>query len=185
MASPLTARMAQAMLDGNARVLLVRIDHPSGTGYFCDNVVPVEWDGHVWAAAGILGNVSPIKQSSEIAAQDIVFTLSGVDDDVIAQLDEDVHNRSGKAWLACLDEANNVIADPYLLVDSELDTQSFEVADDGTVTISITAHAGFYVLNSAVLEAWTPENQRLPFPGDTGLDKIPSLVNQDLPWTPT
>lgn len=185
MSRPVTERMAQAMLAGNPRVAFCQINHPSGTGYFHTGIGPIDWNGHTWSGSGSLGAITPVKHSSEIATQDIVFTVSGVDADLIAKLDDDIHNRAAYAWLACLDYNGKVIPDPYQLVDAELDTQMFEIADDGTATISITAHTGFYILDYAVEEAWTPENQHLKFPGDTGFDMIPSLVNKDLPWTPT
>jgi len=182
---PVTERMAQALKQGAPRVLFVEVDHPSGTGYFCSNVGSLNWNGHTWVGVGPLGSVTPVKQSSQIEAQDITFALSGVDADILAKLADDVHNRAGLVWLGCLDDNGNIVADPVQLVDSELDTQSFVLADDGTATINIVAHTGFYILDRAVEEAWTPENQHWKFPGDTGLDMIPALVNQNLQWTPT
>ena len=177
--------MGDAMVAGYPRGLLVKIDHPSGIGYFTTSVGKKTWDGQTWTGTGVLGTVTPIKQDSSISVQDIAFRMSGVDPDTVAKLSDDVHNRQAQAWLCCFDEAGNVVADPYQLLDCELDTQTLNIADDGTATIEITAHAGFYALDRAVEEAWTPENQHLNFPGDTGLDMIPSLVKQDLQWTPT
>jgi len=172
------------MKAGRPRGLLVSIEHPSGTGYFFTGIGTRTWNGQKWVGAGQLGNVAPIQQASDISVQDLSFTLSGIDSDILAQLNDDVRNRSGKVWLACFDQYDNVVADPYPLVSAELDYQTLEIADDGTSTITITGHSGMYVLDRAVDEAWTPENQKLLHPDDAGLDMIPSLVNQDLQWTP-
>ena len=185
MTRPLTEAMAQALAAGYARGLFVSIDHPSGTGYFCTGLRSRQWGGHTWNAVGLLGSVTPIKQSSDIAIQDIEFVLSGVDSAIVAQIGDNVRNRVGTIWLACFGPDDAVIADPYQLQSSELDYQTFEIAADGTATITITAHAGFYTLDRALEGAWTPENQRLAFPTDTGLDLIPSLQHQDLQWTPS
>lgn len=171
-------------MNGRPRVVFVKIEHPSGTGYFCSGLGSRSWDGHTWSGVGNLGTISPVKHSSEIAIQDIAFTISGVDAALIAKLADDVRNRAGLAWLACLDEVDQVVRDPYQLVDSELDYQVFETKDDGTATITIIAHSGFYTLDRGVEEAWTPENQKLTYPLDTGMDMIPSLQKQDLLWTP-
>lgn len=181
----LTADMAAALQDGSPRGLFVAIDHPDGTGYFWTGVGSREWNGHTWQGAGKFGSITPIKHSSEIAIQDITFSISGIAQDVVDGLNDDVRNRIGKVWLACFRWDDSVVSDPYKLVDSELDYQVYEAADDGTTTVSITAHSGFYTLDRGVEEAWTPENQKLIDPNDTGMDYIPGLQNQDLPWTPT
>lgn len=182
--SILTAAMAHALANGSPRGLFVAIEHPDGTGYFCTGIGSRSWDGRTWNGTGTLGSITPVKASSEIAIEDITFRLSGVSADVIADLDDNVRNLSGVVWLACFDDYDQVIADPYKLVDAELDYQSFNVDEDGTATVEITAHAGFYTLARAVEEAWTPENQKLRYPTDTGMDMIPSLQKQDLQWKP-
>jgi hypothetical protein len=185
MARLLTSRMADALQDGSPRLLFVAVEHPDGIGYFCSGIRSIVWNGHTWAGSGRQGTVSPIKQSSEIAIQDIVFTMSGIDPAIAAGLNDDVRNLSGQAWLGCLAWDDTVIPDPYLLVDSELDFQTFTIDTDGTCTIAITAHAGLYTLARGVQEAWTPENQKLQYPDDIGMDMIPGLQNQDLNWGPS
>lgn len=185
MTRPLSDAMARAMKEGAPRALFAQIDHPSGTGYFFSGVGSRSWNGQTWKGTGTLGTVAPIQKSTDISVQDVTFTLSGVDADNLATLTEDVRNRLASVWLACFDKYDNVVVDPYKLVDAELDYQTLDISDDATATISITAHSGMYVLDRAVDEAWTPENQKLKHPDDAGLDMIPTLVNQDLRWTPT
>jgi hypothetical protein len=183
---PLTPAMAKAMRQGRPRGLLVAIEHPDGTGRFCTTIGSREWGGYTWRGAGPLGSVSPIKHSSEIAIQDITFRLSGIDTAIVEGLSDDVRNRNGSAWLVCFDDADQVIPDPYQIIDSQLDFQRYESdPSGGTTSIEVVAHAGFYTLDRGVEEAWTPENQKLTYPTDTGLDMIPGLQHQDLQWTPS
>lgn len=185
MSGILTESMARALAGGKPRVILVAIQHPSGAAYFHTGLGPLLWNGNKWTGAGKLGTLSPVQQTSDISVQDITFQLSGVDADIVAQLDDDVRNLNGSAWLACLGDDGKVIANPYQIVDAELDYQTFQIQDDGTATISIIAHAGFYTLDRGVDEAWTPQNQKLTYPTDAGLDMIPGLQNQSLLWTPS
>ncbi len=180
-----TEDMAQALRDGKPRGLFIAIEHPDGTGYFWTGVGSREWDGHTWNGAGTLGSITPIKHSSEIAIQEIEFKVSGIDATLVSQLNDEVRNLNGSVWLACFGEDDSIIDDPYQLIDSELDYQVFDITPDGIATITIIARSGFYTLDRGVEEAWTPENQELSFPTDTGLDMIPSLQNQDLQWTPS
>jgi hypothetical protein len=181
----LTPQMAVALQDGNPRGLFVAIQHPSGTGYFCTGVGTRQWNGHTWSGTGKFGGITPIKHTSEIAVQDIVFSLSGIDASVVAGLNDNVQNLNGSVWLFCLGSDEAIVRDPYQLIDSVLDYQTFTIGTDGTATIAITAHSGFYTLARGIEEAWTSENQKQTFPTDTGLDMISGLQNQNLLWTPT
>lgn len=185
MSPPLTSRMADALRRRLPLALLAEIEHPDGTARFWTGIGPLNWNGAVWTGAGALGNISPIQHTSDIAIQEINFTLVGVDPSVVATLNDNVRNLSGKAWLACIDESGNVVRDPFQVIDSQLDYQSLSAADDGTVSISITARSGFYTLDRALDEVWSSQDQKLQFPDDTGLDMISSLQNQNLQWTPT
>lgn len=185
MTAPLTERMASALAAGRPLGLLCEIEHPDGTGRFWTGIGTLAYGGYNWAGIGTLGAVTPVRQTSDIAIQDIQFTLSGVDPDILADLNEDVRNLTGSLWLACFGDKGEVIADPYQLVDALLDYQTLHVGDDGSATISITARTGFYTLDRGIDEAWTPESQKLDYPTDVGLDMIPGLQNQDVRWTPT
>jgi hypothetical protein len=185
MAPPLTARMAAALRKRRPLALLAEIGHPSGIARFWTGIGKLSWNGYTWTGTGVLGTVTPIKHTSDLVIQEINFSLGGVDPTVVATLDDNVRNLSGKVWLACLAPGNSVVRDPYQIVDAVLDYQSFTASEDGNVGISITARTGFYTLERALDEAWTTEEQKLTYPGDSGLDLIPGLQNQDLQWTPT
>ena len=184
MAPPLTFRMAQALRRRAPLALLAEIEHPDGIGRFWSGVGTLAWNGVDWTGAGVLGAVQPIKQTTDLVIQEINFVLSGIRADVVAGLNDNVRNRAGRVWLACLE--NGAIVDaPYQIVDAELDYQSLSAADDGTVTIAITARTGFYTLERALDETHTTEEQKIEFPDDSGLDLISGLQNRDIQWTPT
>ncbi|QUS39562.1 hypothetical protein RPMA_12480 [Tardiphaga alba] len=185
MAPPITMRMAQALRERKPLALLAEIEHPDGTARFWSGIGPLQWNGYRWTGAGVLGSITPIKQTSALQIQELQFNLSGVDPDVASRLNDDVRNLGARAWLACLGKGNTVEKDPYQIVDAVLDYQSLSAAEDGTVTISITARTGFYTLERALDDAWTTEEQKLTYPTDSGLDMIPALQNQDIQWTPT
>lgn len=181
----LTARMAQALKAGAPRVILAELDHPDGTFRCWTGIGQLRWNEQNWTGIGILGQINPVKASSELAIQEVVFSLSGVEPESLALLGGAVRNREGIVYLACLDERGAVIPDPWQIMAALLDYQTFSSQEDGTCVISIVARSGFYTLERAIDEAWTPENQYLTYPDDTGLDQQPLLQNQQVNWTRT
>ncbi len=184
MAAPMTYAMAAAIRSRAPLLLLAAIEHPSGTAYLWSGIGTLVWNGQSYAGVGRLGSITPIKHTTEIAIQEIEFSLAGADPAVVATLGDDVRNLSGRAWLAALDGYGNVVADPILIVDSELDYQSHKIAEDGSATVVITARSGFYTLERALDDRWSAEDQRSRFANDSGMDKISSLQNQELEWGP-
>lgn len=185
MARLMSWRMASAMQNGAAQVLLAQIEHPDGTVRFWSGLGTLSWNGYSWVGTGTLGTVRPVKRTIELSIQEIQFVLSGVDVDTVATLSDDVRNLAGEVWLACLDDGGQVVPDPLQLVEAQLDYQTHQVAEDGTATIVITARTGFYTLQRALNDRWSIEDQKLRYPADTGLDLIPQLQNQDVQWTPS
>lgn len=186
MSRPMTAAMAKALKGGAPRALIVEIEHPDGIGRFWSSIGTLAWNGETWAGTGVMGSVSPVTQTSDLSIQEMSFALSGVDPEVVSQLSDTVRNLSGRAWLACLNDRGGVVRNPYELIDAVLDYQTFEVADDGSgAQIKIIARSGFYTLERAIDECWSPEDQKVRYPGDTGLDMLPLLEKQDVLWTPS
>jgi hypothetical protein len=177
---PLTMRMALALKAGAPRVVFAEIGHPSGTGRFWTGIGSKTWNGEAWSGSGQMGGVAPVKATSELAIQEIVFWMAGVDQDVVNRLNGSVRNYTATAWLACLDNQDNVVADPYQLLTAVLDYQQFKAQDDGTFIVNVIARTGFVSLERAIEEAWTPENQHALYPGDTGLDLVPTLQNKEI-----
>jgi hypothetical protein len=183
MSRPITLRMAEALKAGAPRVVFAAVDHPSGMGRFWTGIGSKSWDGQTWTGSGRMGGVAPIRATSELAIQEVVFWMAGVDPEVAARLNGEVRNLTGDVWLACLDDRDEVIADPYPLLNAVLDYQTFDASDDLSVVVKVIARSGFVSLERAIDEAWTPENQHLRFAGDTGLDLIPSLQNKEILFT--
>lgn len=178
----MTWRMAEALRDGQPLCLLAEIDHPGGMFRCWTGIGTLSYNGHDWTGAGLLGQIAPVRAVTDLAIQEVRFTMSGVDPDMIQRLETSVRNRTARAWLAALDDEERIVADPYEILDCEMDTQEFRAEENGTVTITIIARSGFYSLERAVDEVWSDQDQQRRFTGDTGLGDLASLQNQDVIW---
>lgn len=185
MTRPLTQAMADALRDGRPLALLAEINHPSGVARFWTGVGDIVYNGFTFTGAGRFGTVAPVMRTSDLAIQEVVFSLSGVLPEEAAELETDVRNEIATVWLACIGEHGEIVASPYQLLSALLDFQSLSVGEEGEAILSITGRTGFYTLERAIEESWTAEDQKQIYPTDTGFDMVASLQNQDVQWTPT
>ena len=183
MARMMTHRMAQALKARAPLAQLAWIDHPSGEIRLWTGIGDLEYAGHTWTGAGVLGSVGPISYSRELSVQDVTLSLRGLKAEDTVRLSSDVRGRRAQTWLACLDDGQ-VVPDPMQTLDLVCDYQSYQISDDGQATVSIIAHTAFYTLQRAVNEVWSDQDQQLHFPGDTGMALIPELQTKELQWTP-
>lgn len=61
----------------------------------------ISWDGKTWLPAGSLLGMSPVRESQEVKANGVVFTLSGLDSsNVSLAYGQNWQGRPIRAWLA-------------------------------------------------------------------------------------
>lgn len=188
MSELISAGMQQALRDRRPLILLAEIDHPAGMARVHTGIGTIRFDGEDWYGVGIFGSVGPVTVSTETVIQEVTLDLSGVEpvEENLQFLNANVRTREARVWLAALNEAGQIIREPFDLMQAQLDYQTQEADDEsGEVTISIVARSGFYTLERALDEAWTSESQRRLYPDDTGLDLITSLQNKEILWTRT
>lgn len=141
-----------------------------------DNRIP-------WKGIGVLGTVAPIQSTSDLSIQEITFGISGIDSSALKLLENNVRNREGTVWLACLDDRGLIVPTPYQLLNATLDYQVFAVDPDGKALVQIIARSGFYTLTRALNDVWSNEDHQKDFPDDTGLGLVHTLENQQVRWT--
>lgn len=180
-----TPEMAEAIRSGRPKVPMIQVDHPSGMFRAWAGIGTLDYNGYPWTGAGNLISVAPVKATTDLQIQELKFTLSGVSQEMLALLEENVRNRIGTAWLACTDTRGQIIRSPWEMAECELDYQEFDADDDGTCKVSVIGRAGLYTLDRPLDEVMSPENQKLTYPDDTGFDLLPALQNKKTAWTLT
>lgn len=182
----LTSRMQEAVTSGWQLALLAAVDHPSGFFYAWTGVGLLEWDGHTWIGVGVLGGAGPVKRTSELQIQEIQLRLTGIPPEQARWLSSVVRGREAQLWLAAISPTDGqVVRDPYPLVLSLMDYQTYQIDESSAPQLSIVGQTGFYTLDRALDEVWSTEAQRGRDPTDTGLDQMAVLANQTVNWTRT
>ena len=131
---------------------------------------------------GWLGQIQSVPACTDVIAQNVTLTLSGIPTELITDAINAVRQNSlATLWLAVLDTNNNVIADPVQVFAGSLDVPTlFEGAE--TSTISITAENPLIDLNRAPERKFTDIDQQVDFPGDTGFFNVQLLQDYNWVW---
>jgi hypothetical protein len=164
--------------------VLVRVDHPDGVVRLWSGVGLLDYDGHEWTGAGILGSVQASRKSVELRIDEVTLSLSGIDPQALGEISDEIRNREADVWLAALTPRLRVRA--VMLIDNiSLDHMTDSLSEDGTATLQVVGEAGFWQLQRVTDEVWSDANQQLKFPGDTGLGFIATMRNKQTNWTRT
>jgi hypothetical protein len=177
--SGMFAQIAAAKLNP---VVFCYAEFQSGPVYLWSGVGPISWNGSTWSGIGTLGSISPIQETSDVSATNIVLSLSGIPSDLLGDAMTQV--RQGKQvrlWLGALDDAMNIIIDPYESFSGRMDVA---VVDEGaeTSTISLTVESSLVDMQRLRLVPYTDQAQQAEFPGDKGFEYVPQLQEKSIVW---
>lgn len=141
------------------------------------------WDGDTYYGAGTLGKVSTIEETTELRATGASFQLSGIPADLIQKISAfPIQGHSAKMYLGFMDaDFKTLIMDPVQIFDGRMDTA--EIADGGeTATITLTAESRLRDLERRRTKRYTNADQQSRYPGDKGLEYVPSLQDKEIIW---
>lgn len=164
-------------------ILLASFDFDGEIERAWTGIGELQWDGHTWYGAGNLGKVSTVEETTELKATGASFQLSGIPADLIEDISSaPIQGRKAQMYLGFMDEDfQNLILDPVLIFDGRLDTA--EIADSGdTATITLTAENRLRDLERTRTRRYTDAEQQRRFPGDKGLEYVPSLQDKEILW---
>lgn len=181
MARTLTSAMLTALATGSVRpCLIAEIEVDGGFVRAWNGIGDLSFGGETYTGLGDLAGVSPVKESSDIRANNVQFQLSGIPGSLIATALGSVRwNKSAKLWLGLLDAAETLIADPYLLFSGFTDVPSIEEAGE-TARMAISAESRLVDLKRPRIRTYTPEDQRLDYPNDKGFDFVAGLQDAQI-----
>ncbi len=185
MARNLTAAVETELDAANVRpILLVEFDFPSGMARFWTGIGDFVWNGQTFTGAGDLLDIGPVEETDEVRATEAEFTLAGLASDRVnldRALAENYQQRPARMWLAFLAANGQVVADPIQVFDGRMDRMPI-VEDGSTTTIKLVAESELVALGRARDRRYTPEDQKIAFPSDKGLDFVPTIQNREIRW---
>lgn len=181
MSRGLTAAMVTALSGVLRPALFVQIEWATGATYYWTGFGSIAWDSKTWIGGKIM-RVAAIAETTELRAAGIEIALAGVDSaDLALALNQARMGKAVQVWLGLLDSAGAVIADPYPCWNGRLDT--VEILEDAAApSIAIRAEHELVALTRSRTLRYTPEQQKVRYPGDKGLDFLPKLQSWSGQW---
>lgn len=153
----------------------------SGTLRLWSGVTDMVWNSVTWRGAGDLLSVSELRESSEIRADGLTLSLSGLNPDIISAALGQAQRLPGKVWIGALDANNAVIADPFLAFEGRLDVP--DIIDDGeTCTVTVSYESRLIDLERPRERRITHEDQQIDYPGDRFREYVAGLPDQVIVW---
>lgn len=183
MSRPLTVAMALEIQKRLLRpITLVDCEFSTGHIYVWSGIGSIPWNSQTWVGLGKFGGISPLPETTEVRADGVQLSLSGIPSDLVTHALEEI--RQGKACLVyfgCLDESGNVIADPFKAFAGRTDTANIDEGGD-TSTIVINVENSLIDLSKPHERRYTHDDQQIDFPGDLGFQFVPSLQEKNVVW---
>jgi hypothetical protein len=163
-------------------VFLVSLAFANETVYAWTGVGNLVWEGNTYLGVGQLGNVSPIVEGSEVSAQGITLTLSGIPANLLSDsLTEIQAGNLAQVYLGFVDQNGVLVDDPIPAFIGLLDQPTIDASTD-TATIAITVENRMSDMNRARGGRYTDQDQRSRYPNDGSLKYVHFLQDSRIGW---
>lgn len=135
-----------------------------------------------YIGAGDLIRLSAAGETDDLRAEGSRYILSGVNSAIISlALAEPYQGRPATLYLGALDATGAPVSDPKALTRGKMDVM--RISDLGeTAEIELTVESELRAFDRASERRYTPEDQKIDYPADLGLDFIPALQDVDIQW---
>lgn len=138
--------------------------------------------GITYVGAGTLLNIGEIAESSELQANGMTATLSGITDPLLAKArDVDYQGRELKVLLGAMDASNGVISSPVVVFSGFMDTMVINDSSE-TATIQITVENRLIEFERTRIRRYTAEDQKIDYPSDKGLEFVAEMAEKEIVW---
>jgi len=177
--------LLRAIREGATLGVMVDIDHPDGMVHVWSGIGSLDYEGVTYKGLGILGTITTAPRTTELRVDNVVLSLTGIDDPLqLNGISYEIRDRQAATWLVALDEWTKPIG--RVLIDNIILDYMIDVVDEsGTARLELHGEAGFWQLTTPTRRAWSPTDQQLSYPGDTGLQYVPLMENKETKWTPS
>ena len=131
---------------------------------------------------GTLGSISPVEETTDLAARGISMQLSGVPTAMLAvALTENYQGRECSVLFGALQASGALVSSPVTIFSGRRDVMS--INDDGqNATIGMTAENKLVDFRRPREVRYTDQEQKNLFPSDKGLEFVTAIQEKQIYW---
>jgi hypothetical protein len=183
MSRSLTSSMQTAVTADLVRpIILVECAFDSGDLNLWNGIGTLTVSSTDYVGAGTLLAIGEIAESSELQANGITVTLSGITDPLLAKArDEDYQGRELTVKLGAMDSSNGVISNPVTVFSGFMDTMVINDSAE-TATIHIAVENRLIEFERTRIRRYTAEDQKISYPNDKGLEFVAEMAEKEIVW---
>jgi hypothetical protein len=161
-------------------IFLAKFMFDSGDLNLWNGIGTLAWSESVYIGAGNMGSFSAIVETGQIRASSVTFSLSGVDQQIIAlALQEEYQGRRVRLWFGALDTNFALVATPFMIFAGRMDFMSIHEETERS-NIELTCENELVILRRPQERRFTDEDQRLDFPDDSFFSRVPLLQDREV-----
>lgn len=161
--------------------IFAELHFKSSTEYVWTGLGTIAWNGQTWSGLGELGGISGVTEATDLTAQGITLTLSGIRPALLTEISTEVQlGLPAKVYLVLMDENVNPV-DAISCYVGRMDQPSIVEGTDSDV-ISIAIENRLSDLQRAQFRRLTDQDQRREFPNDDGFKFITTLQDWVGAW---
>lgn len=180
MARDLTAGVIAAINeDFILPIFLTKIDTSGGLLRLWTGLGNLTFNSEIYLGIGKGGKLSDFQETSDLRANGITLSLSGVSQDMLSiALSQIQQGRDAIVFMGYFDNSTRtLIVDPYEIFTGVTD---IPIIKEGSsrATIAIKCENRLITLNIPKVRRYTKEDQSIEFPNDLGFDFVPSIQDK-------
>lgn len=140
------------------------------------------WDSWTWSGVGELGSISTVSEGSDVTANGITLSLTGIPNDLLNEgMVDIVANRIAQVYLGFMDTSGALIPDPIPAFIGLLDEPQIDISTE-TSTLTFSVENRLADLNRSRGGRYTDADQRARYPNDGSLRWVNYLQDSHFLW---
>ena len=142
----------------------------------------ITYAGTGYLGIGTLGTISPVEETTDLAARGITMQLSGVPTAMIAvALSENYQGKECSVMFGALDSSGSLVSNPITVFSGRMDVMN--ISDDGqNATIGMSAENKLVDFRRPREVRYTDEEQKNLYSSDKGLEFVNSIQEKQIYW---
>lgn len=180
------SNLIAALAAGTVQLVFLFEGKFSGVGdgwlRFWTGLGDLTYGGVIFTGAGSLISVGPATEGTEMKAQGITISLSGIPPEFLALVFQNL--RQGQrvnVYVGTMTPGGALASAPAIYFSGRVDVPSISDAGE-TATISLAVENRFVDFEKSRALFYTPQSQAIYYAGDKGFDQVTALQDQKIFW---